>query len=565
MTPAQFTRGVQSLHRLQRIARVLTKHGFGHVVDRLDLGRMVPIWLRRGSRATHADGKGPANVGIRLRKVANELGPIFVKLGQMLATRPDVVPPDILDELRSLQDSVQPFDSTQAIEIVAQELNGSIDEAFASFEQTAIASGSIGQVHRATLADGRSVVVKIRRPNIENDVRNDLQLLRWLAEALEHWVPETRPYRPLTLIDEFERMLLQELDLMHEAATTSRLREAFRDDSQIIIPEVIWSHTTSRVLTLEAIEGENIEHLLSADSNRINRKELARRLADMYLKQFFEIGTFHCDPHPGNILILPPARVGLIDFGQSGVISDTMAGHLLILLISAVCEDAELLVDTLVEMNACTPETQRILLTRDVQMLLDKYAGQPIRRFRVSTVFSEIANTVRKHSLSLPRDVIAMLKSLATVWGLTVRLDPELDIAALLRTRLTKLVRDRLGPKRLAKTGAVTLWHLLSFMKSAPQQLREVLRQVSSGQWQLNVRHDNLEPLAREMDRAGNRLSFSVVIAAIVVGSSMVVTSGSQMQILGVELQTFGFLGYLVAGFLGIGLLVAILRSGRLS
>ena len=565
MTPLRITRGVQSLHRLQRIARVLTQHGFGHVVDQLELGRFVPLRLRRTSDSRAGRGQPAAGVGGRLKQVANELGPIFVKFGQMLATRPDVLPPEILDELRTLQDRVEPFDAALAKEIISGELHKPVSEAFASFDEQPMASGSIGQVHRATLPEGRRVVIKVRRPNVENDIRSDLQLLRWLAEALERWVAESRPYHPTVLLEEFKRTILGELDLMHEAAVTARLHQAFLDDAQIEVPDVIWSHTTSKVLTLEALQGRNIEKALETDGTRFNRKELANRLADLYLKQFFEIGTFHADPHPGNILVTPPARIGLIDFGQSGVIGDATAGHLVVLLIGAVTRDVEMIADILVEMGAASERTDRNQLARDLQFLLNKYYGRPIKCLNVGTVFSDVAETIRQHDLSVPRDVVLMLKAMVTVWGVALRLDPDLDVAALLRPRLRAMLGERLSPQRMARTAGVTIWHLLSFVKSAPQQLREVLRQVSSGKWQLNVRHENLEPLAREVDRAGNRLAFSIVIAAIVVGSSMVVTSDTNMQLLGIRLQTYGFFGYLFAGILGLGLLVAILRSGRLS
>ncbi len=565
MTPLKLTRGVKSLHRLQYIARVLTQHGFGHIVNRLELGRLVPLWLRRRSDSKSVEAVPPATIGRRLRQVANDLGPIYVKLGQILASRPDVLPPEILAELRSLQDDVDPFDVAVARAIISEELGKPLDEAFASFDNVPIASGSIGQVHRATLVDGREVVIKIRRPNIQTSVRADLQILRWLAEALERWVPESRAYRPTVLVDEFERTLAAELDLLHEAAITARFYETFHDDAHIDVPEVIWSHCTAKVLTLEWVRGESLDQALQRDGHRLNRKALAKHLADAYLRQFFELGTFHADPHPGNILIMPPARIGLVDFGQTGVIGDTTAGHLLMLLIGAVSRDVELVTVALVEMGASGSGTDQRQLSRDVQSLLDKYYGQPLERLQVGTIFYELAEIVRHHDLVIPRDVVLMLKSLATVWGVALRLDPDLDLVALMRPRLSSLVRDRLGPRRLARAGGVTAWHLLNFLKTAPQQLREVLRQVSSGQWQLNIRHENLDSLAKEMDRAGNRLAFSIVIAAVVIASSMVVTSDSTMVVLGIRLQVFGFIGYIIAGILGVGLLVAILRSGRLS
>lgn len=564
MLPTRLTRGVQNLHRLQHIARVLTQHGFGHVVDQLDLGRLVPLWLRRRVEAPPEEPLG-SSMGRRLRQVANDLGPIFVKLGQMLATRPDVVPADILIELRGLQDQAEPFDSAVAKQIIADELKVPIEEAFASMDDQPIASGSIGQVYRATLPDHRRVVIKVRRPDIERVVRADMALLRWLAESLESWVPETRIYHPSTLVEEFERTLIRELDYMHEAASTARLREFFLDDKDVEIPEVIWSHTSSAVLTLESLEGENLQTAIASNGERFDRKKLAIRLADVFLRQFFEIGTFHADPHPGNILIKPPARVGLIDFGQIGIIGDELGGHLLILLLGTVNRDMELIVEALLEMGAASQATDRAQLARDLQSLVDKYHGQPIKRLRVGTMYGEAAETIRRHDVALPRDVVLLLKSLTTVWGAALQLDPDLDLVALLKPRLTNMIRTRLSAKRALRIGGTTAWHLASFLRSAPQQLREVLRQVSSGKWQLNIRHENLETLGRDVDRSSNRLSFSIVIAGVVIGSSMVVSADPQIHVFGIRLQTLGIGGYLVAGILGLGLLWAIFRSGRLS
>lgn len=567
ITPTKLTRGVRNLHRLQQIARVLTQHGFGHIVSQLDLGRFVPLRLRRFASGGSKNGEqaAPESVGRRLKQVANDLGPVFIKLGQMLASRPDVLPPEILSELRTLQDQTDRFDSAVAKQLIADELKRPLSSAYASFEDEPIACGSIGQVHRATLADGREVVVKVQRPNIESVVRSDLALLNWLADALERWVPETAAYHPTILAAEFEQSLLRELDFANEAATTARLREAFRSDEQVEIPEVIWSHSTEKILTLEAIGGESIDQVLANNGDRLHRKETAERLVNLYLKQFFEIGVFHADPHPGNILVTAPARIGLIDFGQVGVVSDELAGQLLVLLFASVKRDVELLVDVLIEMGVAGPRIDRRLLARDLQLLLDKYHGQPLGRLNFMTLSSEFAETIRRHGMSIPRDVVMMLKAMTTVSGVALRLDPELNIAALLRTHVNRLVRDRLSPQRMLRVAGVTLWHFLGALRTAPQQLREVLKQVATGQWQLNIRHENLGPLGRDIDRSSNRLAFSIVIGAIVVGSSVVISSDTQRTVLGIPLQSFGVFGYLFAGLLGLGLLWAIFRSGRMS
>ncbi len=564
MLPLRFTRSVQNLQRLQHIARVLTQHGFGHVVDQVDLGRFVPLRLRRKPAATKEEAPY-VGVGRRMTRVASELGPIFVKLGQMLATRPDILPPEILTELQTLQDQVQPFDSSLARQIIETELKMPVDDAYANVESDPIASGSIGQVYRAALHDGRHVVIKVRRPDIERDIRADLQILKWFAEALERWVAEARPFHPLSLVEEFERTLLRELDFMHEAATTARLRDAFQDDPNVEIPAVIWSHSTPGMLTLEALDGESLNAVLDTQGPPFHRKALAARLADMYLKQFFEIGTFHADPHPGNILVTAPERIGLIDFGQTGVISDEMAGDLVVLLLGVVTRDMNIIADALIEMGAISTKTERRQLVTDLQYLVDKYHSQPLQRLKIQSVFTEAAEVIRHHDATIPRDVVLMLKSLTTVWGVAVQLDPDLDIVGLLKPRLLAMIRARLSPMKMLRAGGLTMWHVLSFLRTAPQQIREMLQKASSGGWQINVRHDNLEPLARDIDRSSNRLAFSIVIAGLIVGSSMVVSADPQIHVFGIQLQSLGVAGYLVAAVLGMGLIWAIFRSGRLS
>ncbi len=564
MLPLRLTRGVQNLHRLQRIAKVLTQHGFGHVVERLDLGRYVPLRFK-AAKVGQDKVQTSKSIGERLTTVASELGPVFVKLGQMLADRPDIVPADILQALQALQDQVAPFDTESARRIIADELGGPVADLFAEVEEEPFASGSIGQVYRARLPGGRRVVIKVRRPDIEGTIRSDLDILRWLAEALESWMPEARPYRPAQVVEEFERMLLREMDYAHEAATTNRLCEAFHDDDAVTIPEVIWSHCSDNVLTLEMLEGAKVDEAIELYGDKLDRAKLAVTLTDVFFHQFFDIRTFHADPHQGNVLVKPPARVGLIDFGQIGVISDDTVGNILVLLLGALSRDMNVVAEALDEMGALSAEADRHQLISDLQMLVDKYHGQPIGRMRMGSMFAEAAEVARRHDATLPRDVVLMLKSLTTIWALALRLDPDMDLAAVLRPRLSAMIRSRLAPSRMFRSGALTLWHVLSLLRSGPQQLREVLRKASTGRWQIQVRHDNLEPLARDIDRSSNRLSFAVIISGVVIGSSMVVSSDPQVEVLGIRLQTLGVAGYLIAGVLGLGLLWAIFRSGRLS
>jgi len=562
MTPLQFTRSVRSLNRLRRIAQVLTRHGFGHIVTRVNLGRFVPVWMLRRKAAED----GVSTIGRRLALVCSELGPTFIKLGQMLSTRPDIVPEDVLKHLRSLQDDVPPFDTCIAMGTIADELRRPVGDCFTTISDRPMASASIGQVYRATGKNGEELVVKVRRPDIDSVIRLDMQLLHWLAESVETLMPELQIYRPTMIVAELEQSLLRELDYVNEASATSRFGAAFAGDAGIRIPKVYWDLSGSRVLTLQALSGVNVEALLN-DSERAatdDRRLVAQRLADCFLKQAFEVGLFHADPHPGNILVEPGGEVGLIDFGQVGTITEEWMTQLVIMVYACVNHEVDVVIDALADMGAVGPETDRRNLHRELQVLLDKYYGLPIKRFDLGTLFHEFSEVIRRNDVTVPRDLVMLIKSFSTMASVIARLDPDLDLLALAKPRLQKTLTDRLAPARLARGAALLSWHLFSIARQAPGQLRQGLRRFASGGWRLRVRHENIDRLTNELDRSSNRLAFSIVIAAIIVGSSVVVSADSALTVFDVKFQYFGIVGYLIAGVLGLGLSWAIFRSGRL-
>ncbi|GMV97102.1 MAG: AarF/ABC1/UbiB kinase family protein [Phycisphaerae bacterium] len=563
-------RTVRSIQRVQHIARVLTRHGLGHLVDRLPLSRFVPMpRLRRKPEEATAD-LSHASLGQRLVRAFEELGTTFIKLGQMISTRPDVFPADIVDAMVKLQDHVPPFDTAVARRIIASNLGREVDACFSEFAAEPFASGSIAQVYRAaTRPDpGRpaeKVVVKVRRPDIDEVIRLDMGILRWLADVAERLIPEWAVYQPRAVVEEFERTLIRELDFVNEAATISRFAETFGYDPAFRVPRVHWELSGPAVLTLEELPGVSAQVMLAQDDGQINRKVLADRLAKAFVRQFFEIGMFHADPHPGNLLITPPANVGLIDFGLTGQIDDDMLGYLVVALLGAFNREAEVIVEVLAEMNALGDDTDRRQLRRAFLELIDKYYGLPLYRFDPQTLFYEITGLVQQQHVSLPREFVLLGKSLVGVGGVCLQLDPQMDLLELVKPKLKGILARRMTPQRLIKAASISGWHLFHILKSAPGQIRDVSRRLARGKWQVNIRHQNLDYLATEMDRASNRLSFAVVIGAIIVGSSWIISAPSTSTFLGVRLPVFGIVGYLVAGVMGLTLVVSILRSGKLS
>ena len=555
---------------MQTIARVLTHHGFGHLVARLRLERYVPLPKRWRRAVIVSREEADLTLGRRLALVLEELGPTFIKLGQVLSSRPDVLPPDIIQELTKLQDRVPPFPTEEAHRIIAVNLGRPVQECFQTFEDPPFASGSIAQVHRATTfaADGRPpqrVVVKVKRPGIEDVVRLDMTILHWIADLAERLIPELHSYRPHLIVDEFERTMLREMDLVNEAATMARFAEAITDDGDLRVPGVHWELTGPSVLTLEELPGRSAQYYFDHPEEPLDRKAIADKLARSFIKQLFEVGLFHADPHPGNLLIEPPATVGLIDYGLTGRIDDEMLGNLVVSLVAAFNREPDLVVEVLADMNALGERTDRQQLRHELLQLIEKYYGLPLYRFDMQTLFYEITNLIRRNDVTLPREFVMFGKALVAVGGVCLQFDPDLDLLSLVRPKLQSLIARRFAPARIAKAMAIAGWHLASILKTAPGQLRDIARRLARGQWQLQVRHQNLDDLAHEMDRSSNRLSFAIITAAIIVGSSMVLATGAGRAVLGIPLQALGLVGYFIAGLMGIGLIIAILRSGKLS
>ncbi|MBU0719078.1 MAG: AarF/ABC1/UbiB kinase family protein [Planctomycetes bacterium] len=567
MTPLQLTRSVQSLNRLRQIARVLTRHGFGHIVAQINLTRFVPVWMMRGkARDRHLDER-PSSIGRHLAEACAELGPTFIKLAQSVSTRPDILPQEVIAELRYLQDQVPPFDTSQAMGLIADQIGRPVEECFEWIGTEPLASGSIGQVYAARVVGGPEVVVKVQRPEVAVTVRRDMQLLHWLADSLERFMPELRIYRPTMLVDELEQTLKRELDYVNEASATERFARAFADDPDLAVPKVFWDLSGPGVLTLETLKGRNIDAVLGAPDGHdgpIDRPLVAHRLADAFIRQVFDIGVFHADPHPGNILVEPPAKVGLIDFGQFGIITDELMTQLLVMMYASVNNEIGVIVDALADLDALGPEADRRNLQRELQTLLNKYHGLPIKRFDLATVVAEFSEVIRHHDVAIPRDMMLLLKAIGTVSGVITRLDPDLDVLEVFKPRLKQALYKQFSPPRLARETARMGWDALNVLRQAPGQLRRLLRRAARGTWRLDVRHENIDRLIRELDHSSNRLSFSVVIAAIIMGSSVVISASSDLTMFGVKVQYFGLAGYLLAGIFGLTLIWAIFRSGRL-
>jgi ubiquinone biosynthesis protein len=552
---------IRTTQRLGQISLTLIRYGFGAFVRKIKLRRYIPwsgFFLAR--QALPAED---TSLGKRLVACFEELGPIFVKFGQLLSSRPDLLAPDILEDLRSLQDRVTPFPTEQAFEIIRQELKHDIKELFLEFEPIPLASGSIAQTYLAKTKEGKQVVVKVRRPNIEQVAKLDMHLMRWGVKNIEKHIPELRPHRPGEMIEEFALAMAREMDFLNEASITDRIHQFFGPDPCLAVPAVHWNLTTSKVLTLSYITGRNFHEVIADPAAEVDKPKLARVLIETFMRQVLELGVFHADPHPGNFLIIPPNRVGIVDFGMAGQLDPHRNSAFILLLTAAHYRYMDIAMDILTDMNAISSDTDVELLKRDLASLLDKWKSLPLKHLNLHTVFNEIAALAREHHVILPRDFVLIGKSLVVIGGTAFLLDPSLNPTEVIAEKVRVALGKLFGREYVTREATLALWHGGLLLKELPQHFRDFSRKLLRGQLKVQLDVIQMDNLIRELDRSSNRLSFALIVAAIIIGSSLIFNLQIGPKWSGIPL--LGLTGYLVAGIMGLWLAVAIIRSGKLS
>jgi ubiquinone biosynthesis protein len=563
-------RAPHRIRRLAKIARVLTRHGFGHVAHHLPFQRFVPAAARVLRRPVTAKVER-ISIARRLSMALEELGPTYVKLGQLLSTRPDIIPEEYVVELARLQDKVSPFPSRKAYEIIERELHRPVRELFAEIAQEPLAAGSIAQVYLARLPGGEEVVVKVKRPGIERIVQDDLDLLMLAAERFER-VEQFQAYRPVMLLEEFSKSLAREMDFVTEASYTEKFVKAFEGDERVQLPAVHWDYTTPSVLTLGRVNGISIGRTQELRQMGVNTAAVARHLASVFMKQYFEMGLFHADPHPGNLLVAEDGRVGIVDFGIVGHLDEELRRDLGTGLVALVRKDLDLVVDVATEIGAVPDEADLGRLKSEMVEMLDKYYGIPVKRVDMKRAFADLMRVTREHGLIWPRDFVLLGKSFVTIAGLTMALDPDLSMVEVVRPYAQGVLREKLSPARVVRGVMDQVWHVSNLLRRLPRELRQFSRKALAGKLQVTLKLRGMEEVITELDKATNRIASSLIIAAVVIGSSIIIHAKMPPLFRGLpvvgqylpELSVIGFAGYLLAGVLGMVLVVAIWRSGKL-
>ncbi len=513
--------GVNHLRRYRQIAGVLSRHGLGYLVGTVGLERFVPF--HRGLLG-HPRRTTPYTQPEHIRMAVEELGTTFIKLGQVLSTRADLLPPEYLTELAKLQDSAPPVPYPAIREVIAQELGQPPESVFASFDPQPMATASIGQAHAATLLDGTEAVVKVRKPGVVEQVQEDLGILHNLAAAASRrWKPAEQ-YDLAGLVDEFSETLQAELDYLQEGRNAERFGQIFKNDPDVHIPRIFLEATTSRVITLERIRGIKVSDVEALEAAGINREALAGRAAEILLKTVFENGFFHADPHPGNIFIEADGRIGLIDFGMVGTVDELTQGQLVEVLLSITGGDVERLVDAFFDMGVTRGGVDRSLLVRDVKHLMSRYYGRPLAELHLGPLLTDAMSVMQRHHMRLPSNLFLLIKTLIMSESIGERLDPAFNLATVLEPYAKRVMVRQYSPWRWGQQLGRAAPDLAWLGVELPKRARRIVRALERGDISVRVQPAGLEPYMGRLEKLVNRIVLGIIAAALINGLAVLMS-----------------------------------------
>ena len=555
----QIRRTLRNLPRYREIIQVLLKFGFNDILNRIKILHVLGegrFFLFR--KRLFAQTSPPQ----RLRLALEELGPTFIKLGQMLSTRYDLLPLDYIEELRKLQDQVPPFPSHVAKALIENEFQKPLKTLFHSFEETPFAAASIAQVHRGKTHDGKWVIIKIQRPEIDLIIQKDLEILLDLAKLIVRYVPESHVFQPIEIVHEFSRWIRNELDFFQEGRNIERFRENFKSDNTIYIPQVYWEWTTSKVLTLEFVQGISIQNVEALEKKGLDRKIIAKNFTHFILKQIFQHGFFHGDPHPGNIFVIEDNVICPLDFGLVGRLDPFLIHALGQMAMGLIEYDVDRMIRALLKMGMIQDEVDLLPLRLDLREYIDKYYQIPLYQLNMETLVRDMFALISRHRIRLPRDLYLMGKTLMVTQALTRYLDPEFNMMAEAKPFVEKTLLQYMNKKQLLKEFRVYAEDYKDLFSTFPEALRSILLKLRKGEINIHIQPKGIEPFVRDLDRSANRLACSLILASLFIASSILLYLDKPPYLFGFSL--FGLAGIGISLFLLFAILTAIFRSGKL-
>jgi ubiquinone biosynthesis protein len=554
-------RTYRHLNRYRQILAVLLKYGFGDLLERLKLDQYIAAGLQAIS-SKRTDRVEKLSRPQRLRMAFEELGPTYIKLGQILSTRPDLVPVDYVNELAKLQDEVPSFPFGDVKGIVEAEFGAPAEELFDELQAQPLASASIGQVHKARLKDGEAVAVKFQRPGIQKVIEVDLEIMLHLATLAERHLKELEIHRPVKIVEEFARTLEKEIDYRIEATNMERIARQFLDLPYVYIPVVFREFTTSRILTTELIDGIKISKIEKLEAAGLDKKVLADRIVGLVLKQAFDHGFFHADPHPGNIFALANNVICLVDFGMMGLVDRATREEFVDLIDSVVHQHEAKTTQVLLNLTDWDQQPDIRALEREVADFMGRHLYKPLKDMEIGKLLQDLIQLTLRFRLRIPPDIFLMIKALSAVEGVGRMLDPEFDLVAHAAPFIKQVKLERFAPRRISADVFDMMSRLLQFLQQFPKDLMDLTGMIRQQRLSLKLEHKGLETMLATQDQTSNRISFAIIIAALIIGSALIVISEIPPLVYGISL--IGIIGYLVAAVMGFWLLVAIIKKGRL-
>jgi len=554
-------RTYRHFNRYRQILAVFFKYGFGDLVELLKIDQYIEIGLKMISR-NRRERIEKLSRAERLRMALEELGPTYIKLGQILSTRTDLVPVEFIQELSKLQDEVPSFPFSEAKEIVENQFGRPLLEVFEAFDEIPIASASLGQVHRAKLKDGDDVAVKVQRPEIKKTIEVDLEIMLHLATLMERHIEEMALQRPVKIVEEFARALEKELDYTIEASSMERVASQFLEDTTVYIPKVYRELTTCCVLTAEYIDGIKISDIEKLDKAGSDISVITKRGADFLLKQVFENGFFHADLHPGNMFVLPENVICFIDFGMTGSVDHQTRDDFVDLMDNIIHQNESKTTEIILKLTYWDEEPDIRHLEEDVADFMAKHFYKPLKDIKISKLVQELLELASRHYLRIPSSIYLMMRALGIVEGVALMLAPNFDMIAHIEPFIRKIKLERYSPQRIAGDIMRMSAELMQFMQQFPKDTLEIMRLIRQRKITLKFEHQGLENMLATHDQISNRISFSIIIAALLIGSALIVIAETPPMIYGISM--IGIIGFLAAAVMGIWLLIAILKKGRL-
>lgn len=548
----------QHLKRYRKIAEILIRNGLAFVVDRLDLGKYLPLKQRINNKEEDVNKNIIAK---RLRQVLQELGPTYIKLGQLLSTRADILPPDYVQELRKLQDKVEEVPFVKIEEVLIEELGKNYSKYFKKIEKTPQAAASIAQTHRAVLQDGTDVILKIQRPDIRKTIKVDLEIIKNLVLSAEERELFPGFLKPHKIVDEFRETIFKELNFKSELSNIKKFKDNFAKEDKIEVPEVYNRFSTRKILVLEEIKGLKLSEVNEKNRKDINGPLLARLGAKALMKQVLIDGFFHADPHPGNIFVLGKEHLAYIDFGMMGRLTAEDQDQMTILFTALLHQNIDMIVDTILDIGYVEDDINNRKLKIEINNLLDRYYGIELEEIDFNIVVDDIERLLYNFHIRMPEEFFLLFRAVGISEGVGYTLDPSFNMVAVARNFLKTIIIEKMKPENLLERLIKGIWKYRNLGKNLPTRINNILNKIIVDDFTIGFKHLNLEKLTNKIDIVSNRLSISMIISALIIGSSMILQTELEPQIYNIPL--LGFAGYSIAGLMGLWLVISIFRSGK--